>query len=46
LLDAGDVLHKHEVRRVAVKDELLSMRLGGRLVVPLVLPKGGGESEV
>ncbi len=27
-----------EARRLAIRDELLAMRLRGRLVVPLVLP--------
>jgi hypothetical protein len=27
------------VRRLAIKDELLSMRLRGRLVAPLVVPQ-------
>jgi len=42
LLDAGDILHHHEITRVAIKDELLAMKLSGRLVVPLVLPKVAG----
>jgi hypothetical protein len=32
-----------EVRRLAIKDELLAMRLRGRLVVPVVLPKAVGK---
>jgi len=32
-----------EVRRLAIKDELLAMKLRGRLVVPLVLPKRTGK---
>ena len=29
--------------RLVIKDELLTMRLRGRLVVPLVLPKAVGQ---
>ena len=32
-----------EVRRLAIKDELLAMRLRGRLVVPLGVPKAAGK---
>ena len=32
-----------EARRIAIKDELLAMRLRGRLVVPVVLPKAVGK---
>jgi hypothetical protein len=32
-----------EVRRLAIKDELLAMRLRARLVVPVVLPKAVGK---
>jgi hypothetical protein len=32
-----------EVRRLAIKDELLAMRRRGRLVVPAVLPKAVGK---
>jgi hypothetical protein len=35
-----------EVRRLAIKDELLAMRLRGRLVVAEVLPKGVGKKYV
>ena len=31
-----------EVRRLAIKDELLAMKLRGRLVVAVVLPKVAG----
>jgi len=39
LLDAGDILHNYEITRLAIKDELPAMRLRGRLVVSLELPK-------
>jgi len=42
LLDAGDILDHHEITRVAIKDELLAMKLRGRLVVAVVLPKVAG----
>ena len=32
-----------EVRRLAIKDELLAMRLRGRLVVPVGVPKVAGK---
>jgi hypothetical protein len=32
-----------EVRRLAIKDELLAMRLRGRLVVPVSPQKVGGQ---
>jgi hypothetical protein len=32
-----------EVRRLAIKDELLAMKLRGRLVVPLVAQKAVGK---
>jgi hypothetical protein len=32
-----------EVRRLAIKDELLAMRVRGRLVMPAVAPKATGK---